>query len=215
MGRKKLQCRRSSTCVYFSLLDGFSQWPDQEVSHCPAQDWWLYRSSWGLVSCVVSGPLLLLWLLHFPALGPSILQHLDLVLFLQHLSKANNPLFTNILQCLAFEQWHCMFSLHILGFQGCKKEDFVLWSDSRPHQGAFEGVSGRIKQDKISSKRELHLQQLAAIQNPAVSPQVISKTSPCCSHDNGCVSLFLYADKKQIKSEPHGTCLQSVPRGNN
>lgn len=117
-------------------------------------------------------------------------------------------------QCWDYEQ-QPFISLHRPAFPGCKRKISVLWSDNRPHQGAFEDGSGQIRPEKMSFKSKLLFQQLATIQDPAVSPQVIFKTSPCCSHDNGCVPLFLYPDKNQIKSEPHGACLQSVPRGNN
>lgn len=96
--------------------------------------------------------------------------------------------------------------MHRLGFSVVKKDDSVLRSDNRPHQGAFEGLSGHMwPEEKCLSKSELLFQQLAAIQDPVASPQVTFKTSPHRSRDNGCVPLFSYADKNQIKIEPHGT----------
>lgn len=53
------------------------------------------------------------------------------------------------MQLLTFKQQHYMHLLHRLGFKGVWKEDVVLWSDSKPHQGAFEGLSGRINQENL------------------------------------------------------------------
>ena len=152
--------------------------------------------------------LLLLWLFPFlTPLGHPTLERLDPVQWLQVLTKAYKP--------LPLKQPSVACPGATTFYFSAQAGDFTLWSDDRPHQGAFEGVSGQMSPEETSFKSELLFQQLASIQDPAANPQVSFKTSPRGSHDSGSKLLFCYADKNQIKSEPHGPCLPSLPRGDN
>lgn len=209
--KTQLQCSRSCTCeppavsVYFSLLDGFNQRDSSGTQLLPCTRLAVVPKQLsvghlgGQAAAAFMTP-------SFPTSfgSPCPSPPWSGAMFTVSV-QSQQSFFTNIQQCLAFEQQHYMFlSWHRLGFQGCKNK--ISCSDSGPHQGAF-----CVSMQKRQKNWEIHLQQLAAFQGPVVSPQVISKTAPCSRHDNGCVPLFLHADKNQNKSEHMGLVCNQCP----
>ena len=141
--RVKLVKRLVCAFIFHSWMDLISK-TIQELSLCPVQDLCLYRSSRGLVSWVQ-----LLSLLHFlTALGQYALQPCDLVLHLQHLCKSNNPFSQISSGTKPLRSSITCFICRDVAFRGVKRRFRALLSDSRPHKGAFEGVSGQIKPGK-------------------------------------------------------------------